>query len=141
MATETIPESDVYDERQVRESGLDENVASAVAYVLGFITGALMFVTDDRPAVRFHAAQSMVLSAAFVGVFLVFSVLNTILFATLFTGSFFVWGALGALFALIWGLVGLAGFVLWVYLLYSAYVGKRVSLPVVGPIAENIASK
>lgn len=140
MVTETVPESDVYEERPVRDSGLEENVASAVAYVLGFLTGLVMFAIDDRPTVRFHAAQSIVVSAVFVGVNLLLSVLSTILFATLFTGTFFVVSLVWLVFSLVWGIVALAGLVLWVYLIYTAYTGKRVVLPVVGRIAENIAS-
>lgn len=138
MVTEAVPERDVYDE-STRESGLEENVAGAVAYVLGFVTGIIMFVVDDRPAVRFHAAQSIVLSGAFVGFNLLMSVLSTILFASLFSGTFFVTGLLWIGFSLIWAVVGFVGLALWIYMIYTAYTGRRVVLPLVGSIAENLA--
>ena len=42
------------------ESGLTENVAGLLCYVLGWITGLVFFLIDKRPFVRFHAAQSIV---------------------------------------------------------------------------------
>src|SRR5579863_3170271 len=41
-------------------AGLDENIASLLCYVLGWITGLIFFFIDKRPTVRFHAAQSIV---------------------------------------------------------------------------------
>lgn len=140
MAAENIAENDVYAENAGKDSGLDVNVAGAVAYVLGFLTGIVMFVIDDRPEVRFHAAQSMLLSAAIFAVYFVFSLVTSVLFATLFTGSFFLVGTISGLVALVFGIFGLASFVLWVYMIYSAYSGKQVELPVVGKMARNIAS-
>ena len=46
---------------------------------------------------------------------------------------------LGALMLLIWMLYPIALFVLWIYLMYTAYVGRKVILPVVGPMAEKQA--
>jgi uncharacterized membrane protein len=36
-------------------------------------------------------------------------------------------------------LIGLAFFVLWVYMMISASQGKRVVLPIIGPLAEKQA--
>ncbi|MGD0369191.1 MAG: zinc-ribbon domain-containing protein, partial [Acidobacteriaceae bacterium] len=41
-------------------SGLSENVAAMLSYVLGWLTGIIFLVIDKRPFVRFHAAQSIV---------------------------------------------------------------------------------
>ena len=41
-------------------TGLDENVAGLLCYVLGWVTGIIFFLIDKRPYVRFHAAQSIV---------------------------------------------------------------------------------
>src|SRR5271154_4203901 len=41
-------------------SGLQENVAGMLCYVLGWITGIVFLLIDKRPFVRFHAAQSIV---------------------------------------------------------------------------------
>ena len=42
------------------QSGLSENAAALLSYVLGWITGIIFFVIDQRPYVRFHAMQSIV---------------------------------------------------------------------------------
>jgi hypothetical protein len=44
----------------VAQSGLSENAAALLSYVLGWITGLIFFLIDRRPFVRFHAAQSLV---------------------------------------------------------------------------------
>ncbi len=38
-------------------SGMAANVASGLAYALTFVTGALFYLLDRRPEVRFHAMQ------------------------------------------------------------------------------------
>ena len=42
------------------QSGLSENVAGLLCYLLGWVTGLIFYFTDKRPFVRFHAAQSIV---------------------------------------------------------------------------------
>src|SRR5205814_618154 len=42
------------------QSGLSENVAAMLSYVLGWLTGIIFYLIDRRPYVRFHAAQSIV---------------------------------------------------------------------------------
>jgi len=49
-----------------------------------------------------------------------------------FTHMFLIVGAL-------FPLIGLAGFILWIFLLISAYQGKKIVLPLVGPLAEQQA--
>src|SRR5271156_5240440 len=44
----------------VAGSGLQENVAGLLCYVLGWLTGLIFLLIDKRPFVRFHAAQSIV---------------------------------------------------------------------------------
>src|SRR5579875_2112558 len=41
-------------------SGLAENVAGLLCYLLGWLTGIIFLLIDKRPFVRFHAAQSIV---------------------------------------------------------------------------------
>jgi uncharacterized membrane protein len=43
------------------------------------------------------------------------------------------------LFGLLHLLVGLAFFGLWIYMMISAYQGKQVELPVIGPLARKQA--
>lgn len=113
--------------------GLEENVAGALAYLLGFITGVVFYLLEeDNEFVRFHAAQSM----------LVFGGLFVLSFGFSFLGAAvdFIPGIGGILSLGVWLLsllLGPLGFVLWVLLLVKAYSGDRYKLPVVGDIAEG----
>jgi uncharacterized membrane protein len=105
-----------------------DNVASALCYVLGFITGIIFLVLapyNQNRTVRFHAFQSIFLSVAWI---LLRYVLGVVL-----------WGAgiFGLIFLL--SLVSLAGLILWLYMIITAYQGKTVVLPVIGPLAQKQA--
>jgi uncharacterized membrane protein len=117
-------------------SGLTENMASLLCYVVGWITGIIFLVIDKRPTVRFHAAQSIV----------VFGALNVLRLVITygFLGSVRTgYGLLG--FWSVWALVSLAltiiTLILWVLLMVSAYQGKRVEIPIAAGIAQSIAGK
>jgi uncharacterized membrane protein len=100
--------------------GLDENVAGALAYALGWISGvALLIVERENQFVRFHAMQSTIVFGVlcllwFVGVSI--PILGWIL-------SFIVIPPVSA--------------VVWLFMLYQAYQGERFKLPLVGDIAEQ----
>jgi uncharacterized membrane protein len=100
--------------------GLDENVAGALTYVLGWITGAafLLFEPSNR-FVRFHARQSLIV---FGGLSIAWFVAVTIPIV----GWFF------AFFVIPYLSVGL-----WLFLMYKAYKGNRFKLPYVGDLAER----
>jgi uncharacterized membrane protein len=111
--------------RYGQTSGLSQNAASALCYLVGFITGIIFLVWapyNQNRIIRFHAWQSILLN-------LVFIVLTIIL------------PAIGHLvgFALL-SLIDLAGIVLWVYLLFSTYNGKMVRLPVIADFADKQAN-
>jgi uncharacterized membrane protein len=101
------------------DTGLQENVAGLLCYVLGWITGIIFLIIEKQNKfVRFHAVQSIVVFGAYTILSIIFNwipfvgwVLNTIL--------------------------GIAAFILWVVLMYKAYKGLKYKLPVAGDIAEN----
>ena len=108
------------------ETGLQENVAGLLAYVLGWVTGLVFFLIDKRPFVRFHAMQSM------------------IIFGALFVVQYvFVWGGwFGGIFGfalmgMVGSLIGLLALVCWILCMVKAYQGQRFKLPVIGDMAEN----
>jgi uncharacterized membrane protein len=108
-----------------------ENVASTLCYVLGLVTGIIFLVIapyNQNKTVRFHAFQSIFLNLAWIAVWIVFSVL---------LGMLRVVGVFGLFF--LTPLISLAGFVLWIYMMISAYQGKTVVLPVIGPLARQQA--
>jgi uncharacterized membrane protein len=102
-------------------TGLDENLAAALTYLLGFITGIVFLVIEkDSKFVRFHAMQS------------------TITFVGLWVLSLVVW-----MVPIVGWLVGLllmpVTLILWIVLMFKAYQNERFKLPIVGDMAEQKA--
>jgi len=112
------------------QSGLSENVAGLLCYLLGWITGLIFYFIDKRPFVRFHAAQSIV-------VFGGLTVIRIVL-AMLFVPSSLAGFSMG--FGLL-ALVSLLGFVLWVLLMVKAYQGEKFRIPLAADLADQIFGK
>jgi uncharacterized membrane protein len=105
---------------QPATSGMTENVASGLSYVLTWLTGLIFFLIDKRPEVRFHAMQSIA-----------YGVLWTLIAVV----RPYMPGPIGALF----GLVLFAFFIGWIVLLIQGFQGKHFKLPVIGDFAEQQA--
>lgn len=121
-------------ERSLRTggTGLAPNVAGALSYLIGVVTGVLFLVLDkDEPFVRFHASQSIVFSLAWFGVWIVSFVLDIAL------GAIPVIGWLVSLLLTL--AIAVVGFVLWAYLMFRAYQGDEWELPFVGQYARKLA--
>jgi uncharacterized membrane protein len=114
--------------------GLAENVAGALCYALGWLTGIIFLLIDKRPFVRFHAAQSIVV---FGSLHIISIVLGVFLGVSLFSGGLHLFGP----GFLLLHLVNLVAFVLWILLMIKAYQGERFKLPVASDLAEGIAGK
>ncbi len=112
-------------------SGLSPNVAALLSYFT--IIGAIIFMVlqpynKDR-FVRFHAFQSLFFHIAWVILWV----------ASVIVAMVPVIGWIISIFT--WLVLGLGGFVLWVFLVYKAYNNEKFQLPVIGKIAEEQASK
>ena len=107
--------------------GLTPNLAGALSYLLGPITGIVFLVIERTNSfVRFHAMQSTVLGVAWI----IFSIALSILSGVV--------PVLGPIFGLLISIVlGIGGFILWLLLMWNAYQGKEWELPVVGPFARK----
>jgi uncharacterized membrane protein len=103
--------------------GLAENIAGLLCYALGWVTGIIFLLIDKRPWVKFHAAQSIA----------VFGGLTIIRIGLVFMGHFIGWG--------IFGLIGLLGFVLWIFLMVKAYQHETIRIPIAADVADSIAGK
>ena len=102
---------------------LNPNLAGLLCYLCGWISGIIFLVLEEKNRfVRFHAAQSII----------VFGVLNLV--SILFGWIPRIGGAIS-------GLTFAFGIVFWVVLMVKAYQGELYKLPVVGDIAEILASK
>ena len=121
------------------QSGMSENAAAALSYVLGWLTGIIFFLIDKRPYVRFHAAQSIV---TFAGLHLVRIVLGMIFGVGWMFGGHHHYGyglgsfGIGLMFL---GLLGLLTFILWIVCIIKAASGSWFVLPIAGPIAQNLS--
>jgi uncharacterized membrane protein len=116
--------------------GLSERGAALLSYVLGWLTGLIVFLIDKRPYVRFHAAQSIV-------VFGCLHVIQVVIAATFGLGLGF--GRVGTTLDLGAGLIlldilSLLSLVLWIVCIVKAYQGVRFKVPVAGEIAEKLAA-
>jgi uncharacterized membrane protein len=119
------------------QSGLTENVAGLLCYLVGWITGLIFFLIDRRPYVRFHAAQSIVV----FGALHVLSIVVAMVFGVgwIFGGQF-SWATFPFGFVL-HRLIELAGLILWILCMIKAYQGERFKVPVAGDFAESFAGK
>jgi uncharacterized membrane protein len=114
------------------QSGLQENVAGALCYVLGWVTGIVFYLIDKRPFVRFHAAQSIV---TFGGLHILTIVLGSVFGFGFFFGG---WGGFSLGF-LLYEVIQLGAFILWIFCMVKAFQGERLKLPVAGDFAEKMA--
>src|SRR5579885_3242196 len=103
--------------RRPPAAGMPEHIAAALCYLLGLITGVLFLVVEpyrSNRLIRFHAFQSVFLSAAWFVVWLAAVILLPGL------GFFLV------------PLLALGFLALWLYLISSTYQGRKVVLPLIG---------
>jgi uncharacterized membrane protein len=105
-----------------QSTGMSENVASGLSYVLTWITGLIFFLVDKRPEVRFHAMQSIA-----------YGVLWTLIAVV----RPYLPGVIGALL----GIVLFAFFVGWIVLMIQGFQGRHFKLPVIGDFAEQQAGR
>jgi len=138
--TETTNHSTETAQRQ--GTGLDSNVAGALAYLFGALTGIIFYVLEPEDEfVRFHASQSIVVSVGFfllgIGTSIVSAVLSVLGGAS--AGASVAFGLVSLVIGLLWLLVALAGFGLWLFLMLRAYQGKRTRIPIAAGIADRIA--
>lgn len=96
-------------------TGLSKNIAAALCYVLGWVTGlAFLLIEKEDKFVRFHAMQSVV----------TFGLLTVASFVPLI-GWFLS------------PLIMIIAFILWLVLIVKAYQGEEFELPVVGRLARQ----
>jgi uncharacterized membrane protein len=101
-------------------SGLDANVAAALSYALGWVTGvAFLFFEEENKFVRFHAWQSIIV----------------------FGGLSLAWMTAVSVPLLGWMVAFLVippvSAVLWLILMYKAYQGELFKVPGAGDMAEQ----
>ncbi len=117
-----------------QSAGMEENMASALCYLLGWLTGVLFLVLEPynkNKTVRFHAFQSIFFNIAIIPVYIIMGIFSFMLHYI---------PVLGALLALlIYALLGFGFFGMWLFLMYKAYNKEKFVLPLIGPLAEKQA--
>lgn len=106
-------------------TGMEQNIASLLCYVLGFITGIVFILIEkDNKVVRFHAFQSL------------FTFLP--LFILQYALAYLLAMIAPALLILV-TILSLAQLVLWILLLVKAFQNQMIKLPIVGDLAAKQA--
>lgn len=101
------------------KTGLAENVAGLLCYVLGWVSGIVFLIIEpENKFVRFHAFQSIIIFAIISVAAIVFSPIPIL-------GTIISW------------ILSVAGFILWVVLMVMAAQGKKYMLPWAGNFAEK----
>ncbi|RUM33341.1 MAG: hypothetical protein DSY33_04725 [Archaeoglobus sp.] len=108
-------------------TGLDENIAGALCYLFGLITGIIFFILEkDSEFVKFHAMQSII---AF----------GTLWIANWVVALFFMFVPFIDVFLV--SLIKILTFIVWIVCMIKAYQGDRFKLPIIGEIAEEQAKR
>ena len=109
--------------------GIDENLEGAGCYLLGWISGIVLYILEDENKfIRFHAMQSIL-------VFLPLTILGF-----LFGGFFGIGAFWGHGYYFLWwvsNIIWVITVILWLILMLKAYMGEKFKLPIVGDIAEE----
>ena len=101
-------------------SGMDENLAGALTYGLGWVTGAIFLLMEPANTfVRYHAWQSVIVFGAL-------SIAWFVSVSVVFIGWFVAFVVIPPL-----------SLFLWLLLMYKAYQGERYKLPFAGDLAEQ----
>jgi uncharacterized membrane protein len=114
--------------------GMTDNMAAALCYLFGFITGILFLVLapyNQNREIRFHAFQSIFLNIAWVALWIVVTIILIPFRLIPFLGLFIA--------IVLQTVLGLGGFICWLYMMFKTYNGEKIVLPVIGPMADKQA--
>ncbi|MBO0912417.1 MAG: hypothetical protein J2P13_11545, partial [Acidobacteria bacterium] len=127
---------------------LAPNIAGALAYAAGLITGIVFLVLEPyrrERYVRFHAWQSIGFSLAWIAVWVPWRMVASILAGTATGAPPLASGGRVALPALLIAALNrslwLAGFLFWAFLLLKAYGGEQFRIPLIGKLAAGQAAR
>ncbi len=104
-----------------------EKLSGALAYLLFFVTGILVLMSESRSKqkssfIRFHALQS-------------------VFFFVPFFMFMFLIGYIGFIGWIVWAITPFPVFVLWMYLMAKAYRGEMYRLPYISALVDLYESK
>jgi uncharacterized membrane protein len=104
-------------------TGLQENVASLLCYVLGWVSGVVFLILEpNNKTIKFHAIQSII----------VFGALSLIM-------GIFGWIPILGWFIIL-PLAWVVWVVSWLVLMVKAYQGVKFKYPIAGSLAERYSA-
>jgi uncharacterized membrane protein len=104
--------------------GMDSNLAGALCYLFGCLSGIILFLVENKnKKVRFHALQSTLIFSL-LGIIAVVLIALSI-FADLFP------------FRVANGLVWVIQFVVWIVMIIRTYQGQTVKIPALGDFVQE----
>lgn len=104
-------------------TGLQENVASLLCYVLGWVSGIVFLILEPKnPNIKYHALQSIFVFGALSIAHMVFDWIPFIGFV-------------------IAPILGVLTFILWLVLMLMAYQNRKVKIWIAGDLAEKYANQ
>jgi uncharacterized membrane protein len=115
--------------------GMTENMASALCYALGLVTGIVFLVLapyNQNRNIKFHAFQSIFLHLGLIVCYVVLTIVSIMLHGIPIVGAL-----MGVLLSLI---LGLGSLLLWLFMLFKTYNGEKIVLPVIGDLAQKQAN-
>jgi uncharacterized membrane protein len=118
-------------------TGLSDRAASGFAYIT--IIPAIVFLVvppyKQRPEVRFHSWQSILLFIASVATYLVLYVMGRLIPV----GSFLALSLVSLALLALMSVAGFLFFILWLVAIIKAFNGNRFRIAVIGGMAERRA--
>lgn len=110
------------------------NRAAIFSYALGWVSGLVFLVMERKNSfVRFSAAQSFL----FFGGVTIIQVILRLIGAIPFLGTILLAPILGLLGTVVTAVAVAA----WIYLMFQAYRGAKVKIPIVGDYAEALLAR
>ena len=123
-------------------TGLDENVAALLSYVMTWVTGLVFFfIEKDSRLVRFHAMQAILLGGIALVLGIVIWVVWVVLLIIMAQISDVLTMLLNVVFMLLMVAFYLGLLIAWILCMVKAYQKQYFKLPVLGNFAEKFSSK
>jgi uncharacterized membrane protein len=148
-------ENKIYEVHKSSIGGLDANVMALIAYlggaILGFIPGVryvaflvpiiIYIIEKDSQFVKFHAMQSILLSAVGVILSIMLAIIGAIVTSIVVaTGAYASIGIVSILAVLVW-IIAIVLLVFFIIAAVKAYKYELYKMPLIGKLAEKIAVK
>lgn len=123
-------------------TGLDENVAALLSYVMTWVSGLIFFfIEKDSRLVRFHAMQAILLGGTAIVLGIGLWVAWVILLIIVAQISDVLTMLLNVVFGLLLFVFYIGLFIAWILSMVKAYQGQYFKLPVFGNFAEKFSAK